>query len=191
MPKCETCGKDVSRWGQGKDIIFFNGKWYCKEHIDEVQVATKKEIVEKKLEKPKEKVEEPVLMVAKGTTGQLELLEDRVRLRKKVLFKETIKEVSINQISAVEFKKAGLTGGHIRFSFPGAQADSMEDMIMFTRDQESAFEKLKEAVEKKIKEGSTAPKPGLDELEKLAALKDKGIITEEEFQAKKKQILGL
>ncbi len=29
------------------------------------------------------------------------------------------------------------------------------------------------------------------ELEKLAGLRDKGIITEEEFQAKKKQILGL
>jgi predicted Zn-dependent peptidase len=31
----------------------------------------------------------------------------------------------------------------------------------------------------------------MDELEKLAELKDKGIITEEEFEAKKKQILGL
>ena len=29
------------------------------------------------------------------------------------------------------------------------------------------------------------------ELEKLASLKDKGIITQEEFNAKKKQILGL
>ena len=31
----------------------------------------------------------------------------------------------------------------------------------------------------------------LDELERLAALRDKGIITEEDFQAKKKQLLGL
>jgi hypothetical protein len=30
-----------------------------------------------------------------------------------------------------------------------------------------------------------------DELEKLAALKDKGILTEEEFNQKKKQILGI
>jgi hypothetical protein len=29
------------------------------------------------------------------------------------------------------------------------------------------------------------------ELERLAGLKDKGIITEEEFQAKKKSLLGL
>jgi hypothetical protein len=31
----------------------------------------------------------------------------------------------------------------------------------------------------------------LDELERLAGLRDKGIITEEDFQAKKKQLLGL
>jgi hypothetical protein len=31
----------------------------------------------------------------------------------------------------------------------------------------------------------------LEELEKLAALRDKGIITEEEFNAKKEQLLGL
>ncbi len=44
-----------------------------------------------------------------------------------------------------------------------------------------------------------APPPGavpaepsyIDELEKLAGLRDKGIITEEEFQAKKKQLLEL
>ena len=31
----------------------------------------------------------------------------------------------------------------------------------------------------------------LDELEKLAELKDKGIFTQEEFEAKKKQLLNL
>ena len=31
----------------------------------------------------------------------------------------------------------------------------------------------------------------LDELERLAGLKDQGIITEEEFEAKKKELLGL
>lgn len=32
---------------------------------------------------------------------------------------------------------------------------------------------------------------GVDDLEKLAALKDKGVLTDEEFSAKKKQLLGL
>jgi hypothetical protein len=36
------------------------------------------------------------------------------------------------------------------------------------------------------------PEPSyLDELERLAGLRDQGIITEEEFEAKKKQLLGL
>ena len=38
---------------------------------------------------------------------------------------------------------------------------------------------------------NSKPVKDYNELEKLAELKDKGIITEEEFQAKKKQILGL
>ena len=40
-------------------------------------------------------------------------------------------------------------------------------------------------------EPQPAPSSDLDELEKLASLKDRGIITEEEFEAKKKQLLGL
>jgi transgelin len=39
----------------------------------------------------------------------------------------------------------------------------------------------------KVKQGND----DLEQLEKLATLRDKGILTEEEFQAKKKQILGL
>ena len=37
-----------------------------------------------------------------------------------------------------------------------------------------------------------APEPGyMAELERLAQLRDQGIVSEEEFQAKKKQLLGL
>lgn len=42
--------------------------------------------------------------------------------------------------------------------------------------------------ENRPKEGTSS---NLDDLKKLSELKDSGIITEEEFQAKKKQILGL
>jgi Short C-terminal domain len=39
---------------------------------------------------------------------------------------------------------------------------------------------------------SAAPEPGyMVELERLAQLRDQGIVSEEEFQAKKKQLLGL
>jgi len=39
--------------------------------------------------------------------------------------------------------------------------------------------------------GKSTPQDNLGDLEKLADLKEKGIITEDEFQAKKKQLLGL
>ncbi|HBX67848.1 MAG TPA: hypothetical protein DEH25_00205 [Chloroflexi bacterium] len=46
--------------------------------------------------------------------------------------------------------------------------------------------------ESDIEEDSAAPAGGyLVELEKLADLRDRGIITNEEFEAKKKQLLGL
>jgi len=41
-------------------------------------------------------------------------------------------------------------------------------------------------------EGQAADEPSyLDELERLSKLKDEGVITEEEFETKKKQLLGL
>jgi hypothetical protein len=52
-------------------------------------------------------------------------------------------------------------------------------------------EELEAAVEKAGIELPEEEPDYMDELEKLAELKDKGIITEEEFEAKKKQILGL
>ena len=39
--------------------------------------------------------------------------------------------------------------------------------------------------------GASAEPTYLEELEKLAALRDQGIISDEDFEAKKKQLLGL
>jgi len=39
---------------------------------------------------------------------------------------------------------------------------------------------------------TSAPEPGyVAELERLAQLRDQGIVSEEEFEAKKKQVLGI
>ncbi|TYP95432.1 Uncharacterized membrane protein YhaH, DUF805 family [Fodinibius salinus] len=57
----------------------------------------------------------------------------------------------------------------------------------------SSASNLKETISNKMQSSTNenTQNHGLDDLEKLADLKDKGIITEEEFVAKKKQILGL
>lgn len=64
---------------------------------------------------------------------------------------------------------------------------------MFGKKQQSEFDAIKDLIEKKMAESQT-PKSNLSnlyELEKLAELKEKGIVTEEEFSLKKKQLLGI
>ena len=151
---------------------------------------------------------EDILMSVKGIAGEIELLQDRIRIKRKGFRSFTLhgikgdKEILISQISAIQFKKAGIaTNGYIQFSFVGGtetksgilSAVQDENTVMFSPKQQNDFLILKERIDQisaSSRTGSKAPS-NLDELEKLAGLKEKGIITEEEFNQKKKQLLGL
>lgn len=67
-------------------------------------------------------------------------------------------------------------------------------MVPFSKDQTDAFEAMAAAIRRKIYALNAAPKNNsatpLDELSKLATLRDQGIVTEAEFQAHKKKLLG-
>ncbi len=144
---------------------------------------------------------------AEGIGGQIELYRDKVRIcRKGVLAQMSLKgdkDIIISTISSIQFKKAGLFsgGGFIQFSFMGGQeakggilqAAGDENTVMFTTQQQPDFEHIKAEIEKRIQAKSvpSTPSSDADEIAKLADLRDKGILTEEEFQQKKKQILGL
>ncbi|CAM4019446.1 DUF4429 domain-containing protein [Mesobacillus zeae] len=153
-------------------------------------------------------------MEAKGVNGQLELVGNKIIIKRKgMLAKMTQglkgdKEIQIKQISSMQIKKAGaLTNGYIQFTFSGGKenkgglfdATKDENTIMFNKKQMPDFLTLKEAVEAKIDELSTsnhvqassAPVDVADQISKLAILKDQGILTEDEFNAKKKQLLGV
>jgi len=155
---------------------------------------------------------EKIIKEAKGVNGQLELLENKIRIKRKgfrALATQGLrgdKEIFIKQISSIQFKKAGaLTNGFIQFSFLGGSEHKGsflslsqgivrdENTILFTKKQQKNFEEIKEAIETKMSETDSKKEPvsNLNDLEKLAELKEKGVITEEEFLAKKKQILGL
>lgn len=153
-------------------------------------------------------MEEKVLMEAKGLNGQLQLLETKVRITRKGFWAFSYqglkgdKEINIKNISSIQFKRAGKIGtGYIQFTFFGGQetkggvwnAYHDENTVVFDTKHQSAFEKIKEIVDEKMssKEKGETKISDLNQLEKLAELKEKGIITEEEFNAKKKQILGL
>jgi hypothetical protein len=58
-------------------------------------------------------------------------------------------------------------------------------------DDEGEPEQEEQVEQQTSESGSGLTDNSVEQLEKLAELKDKGILTEEEFQAKKKEILGL
>lgn len=112
-----------------------------------------------------------------------------------------------NDIMGVEFKKGVLTG-LVEILTPatqntqkgywgargGGSAIESDNAVTFTRDKFSKFQEAVAVIREIVnqgKTGRTSKTSDYDELEKLAHLKDEGTITKEEFEAKKKQILGL
>lgn len=147
-----------------------------------------------------------VLKTAKGINGDLELLENKIRIKRKGLMSglrhKGDKEILIKHITSIYFKNAGyITAGYIRFAFMGGQeykgsfsaAEKDENAITFGPTQKSDFEEIKSMIETRMAEPERkeAAGSGINDLDKLAELKEKGIISEEEFNAKKRQILGL
>ena len=110
------------------------------------------------------------------------------------------KVIPLSQITAVELRPPGaLTNGYIRLSINGR--DPMGGLMEAVKDENAvilashalpAFEALKNAViERMGKPAAQSGPSAADEIEKLAALRDRGVLTEEEFAAKKRQLLGL
>jgi len=72
---------------------------------------------------------------------------------------------------------------------------AMEDLgiqsIELPGDDQAVISREPEVTSSAAAPASSEEESYLDELERLAALRDQGIITEEDFDAKKKQLLGL
>jgi len=112
------------------------------------------------------------------------------------------KTIPFKSIVAVQLKRAGLTAGYIQLTLVGG-SEAKAGLFQSTKDENSInfhtnggnndkFEEAKKLIEERISvDGSTQQNNSLNDLEKLAELKNKGIITEEEFTQKKKQLLGL
>jgi len=148
-----------------------------------------------------------VLVVCKGVNGQVELLEDRVRITRRGFFAFGAhpwggeKEILLSEITAIQFRKATwIASGFIQFVYPGCQetkgfhkSAADENAVMFWPHRNDEFIKLRDAIDERrrqLREADTSTND-LAVLEKLAELHKSGILTDDEFAAKKKQILGL
>ncbi len=154
-----------------------------------------------------------VTFIAKGSGGQLVGTPQKVVIQRKGIMGRSMqrgdREIRLDQISAIQLKKPGLTVGFCRLSYLGGQetkgggalnAAYDENAIVIQHGQYGEFEQAKALIEQYQQAMAQAqrapvvvqaPVSAADELEKLAGLRDKGIISEEEFAAKKRQILGL
>ena len=154
-----------------------------------------------------------VLLEVKGHTGQLIVTDRKIIIKRKGLGGAIArgvlagdKEIPIKSITAIEFKNAGwLANGRIQFSILGevghkggaVSAVNDENTLIFTKGQQDAFVQAKQLIEDLMTKAEQPAQPimhqlsAADELKKFAELKQQGLITEEEFAKKKKELLGV
>lgn len=111
------------------------------------------------------------------------------------------KRIPFTSVTSVQFKRASaLTAGYLQIGVLGGNESSRgilaatqdENTVMFQSKHQPVFEAMRDYIESQIGQPSpaaaAAPDPA-DQIRKLAELRDQGIVSETEFQAKKAQIL--
>ncbi|KMP50438.1 SHOCT domain-containing protein [Bacillus cereus] len=152
----------------------------------------------------------------KGQLSTLVVTPTKITIKYSRLIGRGSKEIQIKSLTGIQFKPPGfLSHGYIQFVFPGSSEVKTrstsdlakdENTVMFNKHEHNNFLKAKDLIEGYMNEQekntfasndhSSTTNPVntysvADEITKLAALKDQGILTEEEFTAKKKQLLGI
>ena len=160
-----------------------------------------------------------LLMSVEGQKSRIDLNRNKLTIHHRRRVVRGVKDIYLSRISSVQFKTPGMfTVGYIRFAFTGGQehkggvynALNDENAVTFLKKQHQQFIDLKEYVEELLgsaemsepspqmnvplqqpSSGAQVGTDGFEQLEKLAELRDRGIITADDFEAKKRQILGL
>ncbi len=153
-----------------------------------------------------------ILYTLKGTNGQLYVYENKIEIARKGLLAlaqqglKGTKSIPISQIKSVQVKLCKLSMGFIQFGIGGGSenrgalkdAHTDENTITFSSSKTNALvQEIKNYIENAITNQTTAPNSTntsistADEIKRFKELLDMGAITQEEFDAKKKQLLGL
>lgn len=134
----------------------------------------------------------------KGQTKSISISEDAVTIIPKAMYHGFIgeKRIPYSSITAVQFKEAGAwLAGFIQFSIKGGfewrgQVNQDENALQFDKDYNAEFRALRDFVESQMARSSMPHMSSTaDELKKLAALRDEGILSDEEFAAQKAKLL--
>jgi DNA-directed RNA polymerase subunit RPC12/RpoP len=152
-----------------------------------------------------------ILMKFDGKNGQIDLYKDKLIIRREGFwaavghgFTKGDKTIYLNQITGIQLKLGGLLVGYIQFTLPGGvenkkgalSATEDENSVTFMPASNDLAIQLKEKIEE-LKNNSSrsstiiAQSSSADEIRKFKQLFDEGIITKEEFDKKKKELLGI
>lgn len=156
---------------------------------------------------------EGVVYYLEGYNGQLYVYEDKIVIERKGVFgvlshgMAGSKTIPISSIQNIQLKKAGsFFNGFIQFGVLGgvekhggiSSAVGDENSVVFLPECNDTASKIKEYIENEIvsrnaKNTGTIQSQfsAADEIMKLKNLLDMGVLTQEEFDAKKKQLLSL
>jgi hypothetical protein len=155
-------------------------------------------------------MEQKPVFAMKGLQDELLIFEDKLTITPKGVLGflnkglQGTKSIPFSSITAVQYKKAGdIVSGYLQFSIFGGRestggifaAATDENSFVFSGASSNEFaEKIKDYIEDKIKAGKSSSAPSVssaDELAKHFGLKEKGIISEEEFNKAKNKLLGI
>ena len=127
-----------------------------------------------------------------GGSGILVATQTRlIFMDKGMLYGLRVEDFPYIKISSIQYQ-TGLLLGTITIFTSGNKAEIKNVEKQFTRSfAEGARVRISAADQPKRESPSAVSPSGIDDLERLASLRNKGILTEEEFIAKKRQILGI
>ena len=151
---------------------------------------------------------EKPLISFKGRNGRVELYENFIRLDRGTAWGfltqglKGKKDIYFHNITSIQIKKPGFTVGYLQVSLPGGNESKGgvfasvkdENTVTFTQNKYEEALKIKEYVEQKImaiNSRVTGQASMADEIEKMHLLKEKGILTQKEFEEKKRNLLSI
>ena len=149
-----------------------------------------------------------VELYAKGSNGLITIDGDWLTIDRKGFGRAAhstgVRQIPLASITAVQLRHARVfTDGFIRFAFAGSpefrgglqNAMRDENAVTFRRRHARGFNMIRAAVEHHITSHHAGARSGAGErdipeqIKKLAELRDQKLITDEEFEAKKAQLL--
>jgi hypothetical protein len=124
-------------------------------------------------------INDEVIAHAQGLQGELFLFRERMRISRKVTGTyfsygaRGYKDIPIKDISSIKYQATGMfNNGFIQISLKG-QADHDENMLVFTKQEESEFKQFRDKLQSILPTPTAQPDKGSDDLEKPADFKVK------------------